>query len=76
MTKRIEKDLLGEMEIDESVLWGIHTQRALANFKLSDYKVSTRLISALALVKKACMLSNFKLDYIEEKKNTSYFNCL
>ncbi|MCK9582824.1 MAG: aspartate ammonia-lyase [Endomicrobiales bacterium] len=68
MAKRIEKDLLGEMEIDESALWGIHTQRALANFNLSGYKISPRLISALALVKKACMLSNFKLGYIEEKK--------
>ena len=68
MTKRIEKDLLGEMEIDENVLWGIHTQRALYNFKLSGYKVSPRLISSVALVKKACMLSNFKLGYIEEKK--------
>ncbi len=68
MNVRMEKDALGELAIPESVYWGIHTQRALANFQLSGKKVSFRLIQALAMVKKAACLTNLELGYLEEAK--------
>lgn len=68
MKERLEKDALGELAVPESAYWGIHTQRALANFQLSGKKVPFRLIQALAAVKKAACLANLELGYLEEAK--------
>ncbi len=68
MTFRIEKDLLGEKRIPEGVRWGIHTQRALENFSITDYKAPFSLIKAYAMVKKAACLANFELGYIKKEK--------
>ena len=32
---RLEKDSIGELEVPADVYWGINTQRALMNFKIS-----------------------------------------
>lgn len=40
MTVRIEHDLLGDREIPAEVYWGIHTLRAIENFKISTQKIS------------------------------------
>ena len=32
---RKEKDLLGELDVPKDVYWGINTQRAINNFKIS-----------------------------------------
>lgn len=69
MEYRSEYDLLGKKDIPKEAYWGIHTQRARDNFKLSGYPVSTSLISALAMVKKACCLSNHELGYIAADKS-------
>lgn len=66
--KRTEKDLLGQMEISNENLWGIHTQRALNNFKLSSYKVAPILIESLAIVKKACCMANFQIGKLKKEK--------
>ena len=68
MKERGEKDALGELAVPESAYWGIHTQRALANFQVSGAKVPFRLIQALAMVKKAACLANLELGYLEEAK--------
>lgn len=41
MTVRIEHDLLGDREIPANVYWGIHTLRAIENFKISTQKFPT-----------------------------------
>lgn len=61
---RLESDLLGEMTIPRGALWGIHTARAAANFRLSPYRVPKELIKALALVKKSCCEANAELGYL------------
>jgi aspartate ammonia-lyase len=66
--KRIERDLLGSLEIDADAYWGIHTQRAIENFPLSGQRVHLSLIRALALVKKACALANLETGCLDEKK--------
>lgn len=63
---RIEKDALGELSIPEDKLWGIHTERARNNFSLSGIKVPSRLVYALAQVKKACCLANYELGFLPE----------
>ncbi len=36
---RIEHDLLGNLEIPVNAYYGVHTQRAIENFKISNGKV-------------------------------------
>ncbi len=68
MRNRTEKDLLGEKQVLENAYWGIHTQRASENFRVSGLKVNAGLIKALAMVKKAAALANRELKYLETKK--------
>ncbi|MFH1504953.1 MAG: aspartate ammonia-lyase [Candidatus Omnitrophota bacterium] len=68
MDYRIEEDSLGQIKIQNKCLWGIHTQRAFDNFKLSSYKVSPALIRAMARVKKACCLANQETGYLDKGK--------
>ncbi|TAN38889.1 MAG: aspartate ammonia-lyase [Verrucomicrobia bacterium] len=60
---RTEHDLLGELAIPSDALYGIHTARALANFRISGRVVSPALVRALAQVKKACALANRELGF-------------
>jgi aspartate ammonia-lyase len=55
---RIERDLLGEMEIPQGALHGIHSQRAIENFPLSGLPVHPELVHAYGLVKLACAKTN------------------
>lgn len=66
MNFRIESDLLGEAKIPQDVYWGIHTFRAMANFKLSGQSVSMLLVRAMAKVKKACCETNRELGYLDQ----------
>lgn len=55
---RVEHDLLGEREVPEDALYGIHTVRALENFPLSGRPVHPELVCAYGVVKLACVLTN------------------
>lgn len=57
---RREKDLLGDREIPSDVYWGIHTLRALENFRLQGDSVGSHrdFVAALGRVKKAAALAN------------------
>jgi aspartate ammonia-lyase len=63
MKPRTEHDLLGELPVPAAALYGIHTARALANFRLSGRAVAPALIRAMAQVKKACALANRELGF-------------
>lgn len=67
MGTRKEHDFIGELEIDDSVYYGIQTFRAKENFditgqRLSDFPV---FIVALAQVKKAAALANYELGLLD-----------
>jgi fumarate hydratase class II len=62
---RLEKDILGEMEVPSEVYWGINTQRALTDFKISGKRFPVSFIIALAQVKKACLQANLELKLID-----------
>jgi len=64
---RIEKDVLGEMEVPSNVYWGINTQRAIKNFQISGKMFPQIFIKSLAQIKKACLLANIDLELIEEQ---------
>jgi len=64
---RIEKDVLGEIEVPIDVYWGINTQRAIQNFQISGKKFPNIFIIALAQLKKACLLGNMELGLIDKE---------
>ncbi|HOV91370.1 MAG TPA: lyase family protein [Syntrophorhabdaceae bacterium] len=67
MSYRIERDLLGEMEVPKDAYYGIHTVRALKNFPVSGFKIPEELIVALAQVKEACTRANIKTGLLDER---------
>lgn len=66
---RLERDLLGKMEVPANAYYGIHTLRAMENFKISNQKISDNIImvKSLAMTKKACALANGELGTIPPK---------
>jgi len=64
---RIEKDVLGEVEVPNDVYWGINTQRAVQNFQISGKKFPNIFIMSLAQLKKACLLANMELGLIDKE---------
>lgn len=67
MTVRIEHDLLGDREIPAEVYWGIHTLRAIENFKISTQKISDvpQFVRSMVMVKKATAQANGALGAIK-----------
>lgn len=66
---RTEKDLLGTLEIPADSYYGIHAQRAINNFKISNQTISDNpiMVKSLAITKKACALANKELKTIDPK---------
>src|SRR6056297_701859 len=63
---RTEIDLLGEKKIPSDALWGIHTARAVENFRLSGKPVHPELIKAYGEVKLASAQTNIRLGFWKE----------
>jgi len=68
---RVEKDVMGEIEVPSDAYWGINTQRALENFQISGKKFPKVFITSLAQVKKACLLANMELDLIDKENGVA-----
>lgn len=66
---REEHDLLGYREIPNDRMYGIQTQRAMENFKISNQTIAScpELIKAFAIVKKAAAMANKKTGFLEAK---------
>ncbi len=63
---RTEKDSLGEKQIPETALYGIHTQRAIENFPLSKRPVNSALVHAYGAVKLAALQTNHAIGKIDD----------
>ncbi len=59
---RVEEDLLGPMDVPADAYYGVHTQRALENFQISDEKVQDvpEMVRGIVMVKKASALANLE----------------
>lgn len=57
-TTRIERDPLGEVAVPASALYGVQTQRALDNFRISSLRINPAFIVAVAEIKKAAAQAN------------------
>lgn len=70
MTTRIEHDLLGDRTLPQDTWYGIQTQRAVENFKITGVPIShfPELVRALAMVKAAAAKANRDVGVIEPKK--------
>jgi len=69
---RSERDSLGVRELPRSAYYGIHTARALENFRVTDTSVGRfpALVSALAAVKEAAALANRDLGLLDDRRAT------
>ena len=76
MSYRIEKDVLGEIEVPKNVYWGINTQRAIKNFQISGNKFHRIFIISLAKLKKACLLANLELKLIKKEEGNAILKAL
>lgn len=64
---RVETDLLGSREVPADAFFGIHTVRAVENFRISPNTISDMpdLIRGLVQVKKAAVLANGDLGVLD-----------
>ncbi|MCD4549334.1 aspartate ammonia-lyase [Schaalia sp. lx-260] len=67
MDVRIEQDLLGTREVPAEAYWGIHTLRAIENYRISGRSISEvpEMVRAIVQVKKASALANKELRVME-----------
>ena len=63
---RIERDVLGEVDLSENAMYGINTARALENFPLGHKRTAMPLIYAMVTVKKAAALTYARLGVRED----------
>lgn len=68
MKLREEKDSIGKKQVPASAYYGIQSQRAAENFKITNLEIHPRLVKSLALVKKAAAISNCNIGLLVEKK--------
>jgi len=64
---RNETDFIGDKKIADSAYYGINALRGHENFNISEDKVESTLIKAVAWVKKACALANLDCGGLDKK---------
>ncbi len=62
---RIEKDSLGDIEVQGDVYWGAQTERARLNFPVSGLRFQRRFIAALGLIKGEAAAENGALGIVD-----------
>lgn len=65
---RIEKDSLGELQVPEDALYGVHTCRSVNNFKMAGEPLPIELVYAMVKLKQACAAANADLGLLPVKK--------
>ena len=65
---RIEKDSIGELNIPENALYGIHSLRANLNFPITKRGMDPTFIKNIVLVKKACAIVNGNSNDLKQEK--------
>ena len=69
MSFRIEKDTIGEIQVESTKYWGAQTERSRNNFKIGPpASMPLEIVHAFAVLKKAAAITNFHLGVIEENK--------
>ena len=68
MEHRVERDTMGEIEVDADRYWGAQTQRAIEHFRIGTERFPREFIRALGLVKKAAAAANRELGRLDAAK--------
>ena len=68
MTKRTEKDSIGEIKVGADKFWGAQTQRSLENFDIGFEKMPWEIIESFAVLKMAAAETNHELGVLEKEK--------
>ncbi len=68
MQYRIEKDSMGEIQVESDRLWGAQTQRSLQNFKIGHDRFPREMIRALGILKKCAAMVNAELGLLDKEK--------
>ena len=67
MASRIESDSFGKIKVPGDKYWGAQTERSLKYFKIGKILVPLEIIRAIAIVKKAAAIVNFKFKSLDKK---------
>ena len=65
---RLERDSVGEMQVPEDALYGIHALRANQNFDITGHKMSRTFVKNITLIKKAAALVNGEAGFLSREK--------
>lgn len=65
---RIERDTLGEVRVPKDKLFGAQTERSRTNFIIGSQKMPQPVIYAIAYIKKAAALVNYKVGILSQEK--------
>ena len=68
MNYRTERDSMGEIQVPSWSYWGAQTQRSSENFPQDTERMPMPIIHAIAIVKKASALANFKAGRLDKKR--------
>jgi fumarate hydratase class II len=69
MSFRIEKDTIGEIQVESAKYWGAQTERSRNNFKIGPpASIPLEIVHAFAVLKKAAAITNCQLGVLDEKK--------
>lgn len=62
---RLERDPLGERRVPASAYYGVHTARAVENFRISGLRAHPSFVTATILIKKAAAEANIALGRLD-----------
>jgi fumarate hydratase class II len=70
MSARIEKDSMGDINVEATRYWGAQTQRSLEHFQAGAGRdtMPRELIKAFGILKKAAAMANVELGLLDEAK--------
>ena len=66
MNMRIESDSIGSRELPAEVYYGVQSLRAMENFPITGRRVRGEMIVSLALLKKACAITNASAGVVDK----------
>lgn len=65
---RTEKDVLGQLEINDDALYGVSSLRSVQNFTVSNESTSFEIIQELINIKKQAAITNLEINELEQTK--------
>ena len=67
MSRRIEKDTMGDIEVPKDAYWAAQTQRSIQNFAIGEEKMPYEITRGFSYLKKAVALVNSDLGKLDPK---------